>query len=192
MTRWFCPPTRRLVWAANSLLCSVHRCFSPARPLMRLDAVCILRLQRSASSSSVWRAKERADWKVSKKGVGEFVKRKYHLLVWYRFCLYHVWQPWSGSVHQRWRQSIHQINQKRLSTFYLIVLRLNASIKRVETTSLPNSNNWYRINKTASRRNAQTQQWLSEWRLLHRILMTKSTCSAQFSSCDANFFFFFC
>lgn len=58
------PPTRRLVWAANSLLCSVHLCFSPASPLMRLDAVCILCLQRSASSSSVW-WQRRADKKVS-------------------------------------------------------------------------------------------------------------------------------
>lgn len=59
------PPTRRLVCAANSLLCSVHLSFSPARPLMRLDAVCILCLQRSASSSSVWWG-ERADKQVSR------------------------------------------------------------------------------------------------------------------------------
>lgn len=59
------PPTRRLVWAANSLLCSVHLSFSPARPLMRLDAVCILCLQRSASSSRVW-LEGRADKEVSR------------------------------------------------------------------------------------------------------------------------------
>lgn len=56
------PPTRRLVCAANSLLCSVHLSFSPARPLMRLDAVCILCLQRSASSSRVWRKGRPDEW----------------------------------------------------------------------------------------------------------------------------------
>lgn len=46
-------PTSLLVWVANSLLCSVHLSFSPAKPLIRLEAVRILWRQRSASSSKV-------------------------------------------------------------------------------------------------------------------------------------------
>lgn len=46
-------PTSLLVCMANSLLCSVHLSFSPAKPLIRLEAVCILWRQRSASSSKV-------------------------------------------------------------------------------------------------------------------------------------------
>ena len=39
------------IWSWNSLLCCVHRTFSPPRPAMRADAACILFLHDSASSS---------------------------------------------------------------------------------------------------------------------------------------------
>lgn len=39
------------IWSWNSLLCCVHRIFSPPRPAMRADAACILFLHDSASSS---------------------------------------------------------------------------------------------------------------------------------------------
>ena len=39
------------IWSWNSLLCCVHRIFSPPRPAMSADAACILFLHDSASSS---------------------------------------------------------------------------------------------------------------------------------------------
>lgn len=52
-------PTSRLVWAAKSLLSCVQRSFSPASPLIRLEAVCILCRHLSASSSKVWEKRGR-------------------------------------------------------------------------------------------------------------------------------------